>query len=270
MMVGNNGFIERILRAQVYAGETDPSGKAPRLSKAIGNDLFLKREDMQPVFSFKLRGAFNKIAQLSPEARAAGWLRHRRVIMLRARLCGGLTDVMQRYLCLNPRLLLRLKRCELGGPRLRTNFDDQGGSSCFAEEHDLVFVHPFDDMDVIAGQGTVGVELVRQLDGNVDAVFVCVGGGLIAGISSYVKTLLPDTLVIGVEPADSPTLQQALLAGEPVDLEHVGLFADGASVKRIGDNTFALAKEYVDDVCLVDTDETCAAIKDVSRKHERF
>ncbi len=263
-------LLKRILRAQVYAvAKQTPVEKAPRLSKAIGNDLFLKREDMQPVFSFKLRGAFNKIAQLSPESRAGGVVaasagNHAQGVAMAAAHFGCEATIFMPES--TPSIKVEAVR-ELGGTaRLEgQNFDAaKAAALAFAEEHSLAFVHPFDDMDVIAGQGTVGIELLRQLDGNVDAVFVCVGGGgLIAGISSYVKTLLPETMVIGVEPADAPTLQQALLAGEPVDLEHVGLFADGASVKRIGDNTFALAKEYVDDVCLVDTDETCAAIKDM-------
>jgi threonine dehydratase len=145
------------------------------------------------------------------------------------------------------------------------SFDEANDAAiAHAASESLAFVHPFDDWDVIAGQGTVGVEIVRQLDGQLDAVFVCVGGGgLVAGVSAYVKALFPHVKVIGVEPRDAPTLYMAMEKGEPVDLEHVGLFADGVGVKRIGEHTFAVAREHVDEVCLVDTDEICAAIKDV-------
>jgi threonine dehydratase len=263
-------LLKRILTAQVYAvAKQTPVEKAPLLSKNLDNEVFLKREDMQPVFSFKLRGAFNKIAQLSSEARDAGVVaasagNHAQGVAMAAAHFGCEATIFMP--ASTPSIKVDSVRALGGTARLvGQSFDDAKAAALeFAQEHSLAFVHPFDDIDVIAGQGTVGMELVRQLDGNVDAVFVCVGGGgLIAGVSAYVKTLLPDTMVIGVEPEDSPTLHQALLAGEPVELEHVGLFADGASVKRIGDITFKIAKDNVDEVCLVDTDEICAAIKDM-------
>ena len=192
-------MLKRILRAQVYSvAKQTPVEKAPRLSKSIGNDLFLKREDMQPVFSFKLRGAFNKIAQLSPEARNGGVVaasagNHAQGVAMAAAHFGCEATIFMPES--TPSIKVEAVR-DLGGTaRLEgQNFDAaKAAALAFAEEKSLAFVHPFDDMDVIAGQGTVGMELLRQLDGNVDAIFVCVGGGgLIAGISSYVKTLMPD------------------------------------------------------------------------------
>lgn len=263
-------LIKQILRAQVYAiAKQTPLEKAAILSRSLANEILLKREDMQPVFSFKLRGAFNKIANLPAADRARGVVaasagNHAQGVALAAQHFGcGCTIFMPEA---TPSIKVDSVR-SLGGitQLVGANFDEASAEAvAFAAENDLAFVHPFDDYDVIAGQGTVGVEILRQVIGPLDAVFVSVGGGgLIAGVSAYVKTLHPNTRVIGVEPDDAPTLHQALLAEEPVELTHVGLFADGASVKRIGEKTFKLAQEHVDHVCLVSTDEICAAIKDM-------
>ena len=263
-------LVKRILTAQVYAvAKYTPLELAPRLSKTLGNHIYLKREDLQPVFSFKLRGAFNKIARLSPEERSKGVVaasagNHAQGVAVAASHFGCKATIFMPVP--TPTIKVEAVR-ELGAniELVGANFDAANQAAlAYAESESLAFVPPFDDIDVIAGQGTVGVEIVRQLDGQLDAVFVCVGGGgLVAGVSAYVKALFPGVKVIGVEPRDAPTLHAALEAGEPVSLDHVGLFADGVGVKRIGDHTFEIARECVDEVCLVDTDEICAAIKDV-------
>ena len=263
-------LVKRILTAQVYSvAKETPLEKAPRLSMATGNEVFLKREDLQPVFSFKVRGAFNKIARLKREERVRGVVaasagNHAQGVALAASHFGCEATIFMP--AITPTIKVDAVR-RLGATiRLVGSTFDETSSAAkdFAQESGLAFVHPFDDLDIIAGQGTVGMEIVRQLDGELGAVFVCVGGGgLIAGVSSYIKSLFPQVKVIGVEPHDAPTLHAALEAGHPVDLEHVGLFADGASVRRIGDETFRIAQETVDSVCLVDTDEICAAIKDM-------
>jgi threonine dehydratase len=263
-------YLERILKAQVYdvAIET-PLDAAPRLSARLGNRILLKREDLQPVFSFKLRGAYNKLAQLTAAERAAGVIcssagNHGQGVALAGRTMGVRAVVVMPTT--TPTIKSEAVRA-LGGEVVLhgITYDD-----AYARAQELVaaerltFVHPFDDPDVIAGQGTIGMEILRQHHGTPDAIFVPVGGGgLISGIALYVKALYPSIRIIGVEPEESPTLHTALQAGQPVTLERVGIFVDGVAVRRIGAETFRICRELVDEVVLVSNDEVCAGIRDV-------
>jgi len=263
-------YIERILKARVYdVAIESPLEHAPRLSRRIGNEVALKREDLQPVFSFKLRGAYNKIANLSQSAAARGVIcasagNHAQGVALAAQRRGIKAVVVMPVT--TPQIKVQ-SVIDLGGETVLHG--DDYDAACehaleLARERGLVFVHPFDDADVIAGQGTVAVEVLRQTGGELDAIFVPVGGGgLIGGIAVYVKYLYPRIKVIGVEPVDSAAMHESLRAGKRVALERVGLFADGVAVRRVGEEPFALAREFVDEIVLVDTDETCAAIQDI-------
>lgn len=263
-------YIEKILTARVYdiADET-PLDHARMLSKRLGNRVMMKREDLQPVFSFKLRGAYNKIYRLTDAQKEKGVIaasagNHAQGVALAASCLGvDATIVMPET---TPEIKVKSVRA-LGGKVVLIGdsySDAQAHADGLAAESGLTFVHPFDDPDVIAGQGTIGVEIARQHPDKIEAVFVPVGGGgLIAGVSAYLKYLRPDIRIIGVEPEDTPTLHSALAAGERVVLEQVGLFADGVAVKQIGKHTFEVAEELVDEVVLVTTDEICAAIKDI-------
>ena len=263
-------YIERILKSRVYdvARET-PLEAARLLSARLGNAVFLKREDLQPVFSFKIRGAYNKIAGLSPEERARGVItasagNHAQGVALSARRLGI------RALIVMPETTPAIKVAavrRLGGEAVL-----HGGAYDEAYEHaaqiawreGMTFVHPYDDPEVIAGQGTVAMEILRQHPGPLHAIFVPVGGGgLIAGIAAYVKTFWPEVKVIGVEPDDAPSLERALAAGKRVVLESVGIFADGVAVRQVGEEPFRVCREAVDEVLLVTGDEICAAIKDI-------
>jgi threonine dehydratase len=263
-------YIERILRARVYdvARET-PLTRADGLSKRLGNEVLLKREDLQPVFSFKLRGAYNKLVHLGGEALGRGVIaasagNHAQGVALGAgRLGVQATIVMPRT---TPPIKVRAVR-NLGAKAvLHGDSYDEAYAHALAlvEEHGFTFIHPFDDPEVIAGQGTIGMEILRQHPHPLHAVFVPVGGGgLIAGVAAYIKYVRPDVKVIGVEPEDAPTLERAMAAGRRVDLDEVGLFADGVAVRIIGKETFRVARRLVDQVVLVSTDEICAAIKDI-------
>ncbi|TVQ69204.1 MAG: threonine ammonia-lyase, biosynthetic [Oceanospirillales bacterium] len=263
-------YIKKILEARVYdvAIET-PLDEAPALSARLGNRILLKREDLQPVFSFKLRGAYNRMAQLSDAEKAAGVItasagNHAQGVAMSAKAMGiKATVVMPKT---TPDIKVSSVRARGGHVVLHGDtFDEaQAHARRLVEEKGMTYIPPFDDPDVIAGQGTIAMELLRQHGGNIDAVFVCVGGGgLIAGIAVYIKYLRPETRIIGVEPEDAACLKAALEAGEPVTLSQVGLFADGVAVARVGDHTFELAKQFVDEVITVTTDEICAAIKDI-------
>jgi len=266
----DDDYLERILTARVYdvALET-PLELAPRLSARMGNKLLLKREDLQPVFSFKIRGAYNKIARLAPEIRARGVVaasagNHAQGVALAARRFGC------RAVIVMPTVTPRIKRdavAALGGDVLLHGDTFQEAAAharALATAQQLAFIHPYDDPDVIAGQGTIAVEILRQHREPIHAVFVAIGGGgLASGVSLYVKRLYPEVRVIGVEAADAPSMYAALAAGAPVDLPDVGRFADGAAVKRVGDETFRICNELLDEVVLVDSDAICAAIKDV-------
>ncbi|HUX74316.1 MAG TPA: threonine ammonia-lyase, biosynthetic [Steroidobacteraceae bacterium] len=264
-------YLERILKAKVYdVAIESPLENAPRLSKRLRNRVFFKREDLQPVFSFKIRGAYNKIAQLSPIVAARGVIcasagNHAQGVAFGARTRGIKAVIVM------PLTTAEIKVCavaDLGGEIVLHGEDyDQAFDHAveLARERGLVFVHPFDDPDVIAGQGTVAMEILRQRHGDeIDAIFVPIGGGgLIAGIAAYAKTLYPRIRIIGVEPEDSAGMYESLRAGERVTLDRVGIFADGAAVRRVGEETFRLAKQYVDEVVLVTTDQICAAIQDI-------
>jgi threonine dehydratase len=263
-------YIERILRARVYDVATEtPLTPAKLLSKRLGNQVWLKREDLQPVFSFKLRGAYNKLKHLSAEARAHGVIaasagNHAQgVSMGAARLGCDATIVMPRT---TP--AIKVDAVRGWGAKAVLHGDSFDEANAYAQgltaERGLTFLHPFDDPDVIAGQGTIGMEILRQHPEPPAAIFVPVGGGgLIAGVAAYVKYVHPQVRIIGVEPEDAPTLHAAMAAGRRVVLDEVGLFADGVAVRQIGEETFRIARESVDDVVLVSTDAICAAIKDI-------
>ncbi len=263
-------YITRILTAKVYAVAIEtPLQPAAKLSARLGNDICLKREDQQPVFSFKLRGAYNKIVNLSRDERSRGVIcasagNHAQGVALAARKLGCEATIVMPIT--TPEIKVEAVRA-LGGTVVLEGitYDEASArAKALATEEGLVLVPAFDDADVIAGQGTIAVEIARQCVGVPDAIFVPVGGGgLIAGISVYIKHLYPNTKIIGVEPLESASMHAALAAGEPVTLERVGTFADGVSVRRVGDVPFALCKQYVDEVVLVTTDEICAAIKDI-------
>jgi threonine dehydratase len=263
-------YIEKILRSQVYdvARET-PLDEAPRLSRRLGQRVLLKREDLQSIFSFKLRGAYNKIAGLSPEAAEAGVIaasagNHAQGVALAAARRGlKAVIVMPRT---TPEIKVESVR-ELGAEVVLhgDSYDDAYAHSLkLADDGHLTYVHPYDDPDVIAGQGTIGVEILRQCSGPLDAIYLPVGGGgLAAGVAAYVKFLRPDVRIVAVEPEGAACLDAAMRAGKPVELPEVDIFADGAAVKKIGSETFRVLQDRVDAVVTVNTDEICAAIMDV-------
>ena len=266
----SDGYLERILRAPVYdvARET-PLDSAPRLSASLGNTVLIKREDLQPVFSFKLRGAYSKMCALADDERARGVIaasagNHAQGVALSAQRLGvDARIVMPRT---TPTIKVEAVRA-LGAEAILVG-DGYDEAYAYARElsaqHGYTFIHAYDDPDVIAGQGTVAMEIFRQRRGTIDCIFVPVGGGgLVAGIGTYARHVQPTTRIIGVEPNDAACLSAACEAGHPVALDHVGLFADGVAVRQIGDETFRLAKDCVDEVVVVDTDEICAAIKDL-------
>jgi len=266
----NKSLIERILTARVYdvAIET-PLDKARNLSTRLNNHVFLKREDLQPVFSFKLRGAFNRMFQLTQEERDRGVVtasagNHAQGVALSGTKLGIKTTIVMPKI--TPEIKVRAVQAFGGNAVLHgSNYDEAYAySQELVKKQGMTFIHPFDDLSVIAGQGTIGMELTRQHPDTIDALFICVGGGgLLAGVGSYIKYLYPNTKIIGVEHEEAPTLYTAMKAGKRVELEQVGTFADGAAVKLIGEKTFEIAQNIVDDVILVSTDETCAALKDV-------
>jgi threonine dehydratase len=263
-------YVERILKARVYdVAIESPLDRMPRLSARVGCEVLLKREDLQPVFTFKLRGAYNKIANLSETAARRGVIcasagNHAQGVALAARRRGIPAVIVMPVT--TPAIKVQ-GVVALGGEVV---LHGEGFDAAYdhalklAAERQLVFVHPFDDPDVIAGQGTIGMEILRQAPGDLDAMFVPVGGGgLIAGVAAYIKYLSPRTRIIGVEPEDAAAMHESLRQRKRVTLDHVGLFADGVAVKRVGEECFELAKKYVDEVVLVGTDEICAAIQDV-------
>jgi threonine dehydratase len=263
-------YIEKILKARVYdVAIESPLDAAARLSRRLGNEVLLKREDLQPVFSFKLRGAYNRIAHLGEAAASRGVVcasagNHAQGVALAARR----RSIPAVIVMPETTPLIKVQAViDLGGEVLLHGDDYDAAlerALTLARERNLVFVHPFDDPDVIAGQGTVAVEILRQSGGKLDAIFVPVGGGgLLAGIAVYVKYLYPGVKIIGVEPRDAASMYESLRAGRRVTLEHVGIFADGVAVRRVGEETFALCRGAVDEILLTDTDEICAAIQDV-------
>jgi threonine dehydratase len=268
--MSSSGYLERILRARVYdvAIET-PLDFAPRLSARLGQRVWIKREDLQPVFSFKLRGAYNKLVQLTAAERARGVLaasagNHAQGVALAAQRLG-IRAVIVMPTTTPPIKVDAVRSWGAESVLVGDSYDEAYAHAMQLQASEgYCFVHPYDDPDVIAGQGTVGMEILRQHRGPIDAIFVPVGGGgLLAGVISYVKHVHPEIKVIGVEPDDAACLRAALDAGERVTLRQVGIFADGVAVRQIGEEPFRLVRDLVDDVIVVDTDAICAAIKDI-------
>ncbi len=266
----HNNYLEKILTAQVYdVAIESPLELAPLLSRRLDNRLLLKREDMQAVFSFKLRGAYNKMAHMGHEERERGVIaasagNHAQGVALAAHRLGCTTVIVMPVT--TPRI--KIDAVQRLGARVILQGDSYDEAQAHAEhvatQQSLTFVHPYDDPEVIAGQGTVGMEILRQCNPPPQAIFVPVGGGgLIAGIAAYVKRLRPQIKIIGVEPVDADAMSRSLCQGQRVRLQQVGLFADGVAVKSVGVETFRLCQELVDDMVVVDTDAICAAIKDV-------
>jgi threonine dehydratase len=263
-------YLVQILTARVYdVAQETPLEVAPNLSARLNNKLLLKREDMQPVFSFKLRGAYNKMAQLSPDLLKKGVIaasagNHAQGVALGAKKLG--TEAIIVMPVTTPQV--KVNAVKARGAHVVLHGDSYDDACAYArqleQEKGLTFIHPFDDPYVIAGQGTIGMEIMRQYQQPIQAIFVAIGGGgLIAGIAAYIKRLRPEIKIIGVEPVDANAMYLSLQAGHRVKLSQVGLFADGVAVKQVGEETFRLCQEYVDDIILVSTDDICAAIKDV-------
>ncbi|SUX54146.1 threonine ammonia-lyase, biosynthetic [Chromobacterium vaccinii] len=269
-MSNKQDYLERILTSRVYdvAVET-PLELAPNLSRRYRNNILLKREDLQPVFSFKLRGAYNKMAKLTPEQRARGVItasagNHAQGVALSASKLGCEAVIVMPVT--TPQIKIdavkqRGGQVVLSGDSFNEAFQH---AVKLAEESGRTYIPPFDDPDVIAGQGTVGMEILRQHPDDLNAVFVAIGGGgLAAGVASFIKRLKPEIKIIGVQPVDSDAMRQSIEKGERVELKDVGLFADGVAVKLVGEETFRICRELLDEIILVDSDAICAAIKDI-------
>lgn len=266
----NEPYVKKILDARIYdlVVET-PLDHARQLSVRLNNQVLLKREDLQPVFSFKLRGAYNKLLQLTEEELARGVIaasagNHAQGLAMAARRLGiKATIVMPRT---TPQIKVDAVRVSGGKVVLHGDAYDDASDHAqkLVSDKGMVYVHPFDDPDVIAGQGTIGMEILRQHSGHLDAIFIPVGGGgLCAGVAAYVKYVRPDVKIYAVEAEDSACLAAALKANRRVRLPQVGIFADGTAVAQIGKETFRILRETVDGVITVTTDEICAAIKDI-------
>lgn len=263
-------YLEKIQNSRVYdVARITPLEIQSNLSKRIHNKVLLKREDMQPVFSFKIRGAYNKMAHLSPEALAKGVIaasagNHAQGVALSAQ------KLQCRAVIVMPTTTPQIKidAVKSRGAEVVLHGDSYSDAYAYSLELEkkqgLTFVHPYDDPDVIAGQGTIAMEILNAYPAPIHAIFCCVGGGgLLAGIAAYVKAVRPEIKVIGVEAKDAEAMTESLKKGERVTLDQVGLFADGAAVKQVGANTFDLCRQYVDEMIIVDNDAICAAIKDV-------
>ena len=265
-----SSYREKIEHSHVYAvARHTPLDEMPNLSARAKNRVLLKREDMQPVFSFKLRGAYNKMANLSAEALAKGVIcasagNHAQGVALSAQKMGCRAVIVMPTT--TPAIKVNAVRSR--GAEVVLFGDSYSDAYAHALEIEgregLTFVHPYDDPDVIAGQGTIALEIVQDHPEPIASIFCCVGGGgLLAGIAAYIKAVRPEIKVIGVEAQDAEAMTESLKCGHRVMLEQVGLFADGAAVKQVGEHTFALVQQYVDEMIVVDNDEICAAIKDV-------
>ena len=265
-----NDYLNKIQNSRVYdVAKITPLELQPNLSKRIQNNVFLKREDMQPVFSFKLRGAYNKMAQLPAATLAKGVIaasagNHAQGVALSAQKLGCRAVIVMPTT--TPQI--KINAVKSRGAEVILFGDSYTDAYARAQELEktegLTFVHPYDDPDVIAGQGTIALEILNQHPGPIHAIFCCVGGGgLLAGVAAYIKALRPEIRVIGVEAKDAEAMTQSLKLGHRVMLDQVGLFADGAAVKQVGEHTFALCQQYVDEMIVVDNDAICAAIKDV-------
>ncbi len=265
-----NDYLNKIKNSRVYdVAKITPLELQPNLSKRIQNNVFLKREDMQPVFSFKLRGAYNKMAQLPAATLAKGVIaasagNHAQGVALSAQKLGCRAVIVMPTT--TPQI--KINAVKSRGAEVILFGDSYTDAYARAQELEktegLTFVHPYDDPDVIAGQGTIALEILNQHPGPIHAIFCCVGGGgLLAGVAAYIKAMRPEIRVIGVEAKDAEAMTQSLKLGHRVMLDQVGLFADGAAVKQVGEHTFALCQQYVDEMIVVDNDAICAAIKDV-------
>ncbi len=263
-------YIEKILRAKVYdVAEETPLDFAPMLSERLDNKVYLKREDLQPVFSFKLRGAYNKMATLSSQQIGLGVIaasagNHAQGVALAAKKLGI------KALIVMPKTTpeIKVKSVRARGAKIVLHGDSYDDAYAHAmelvAEKNMTFIHPYDDPEVIAGQGTIAMEILRQHNAGIHAIFIPVGGGgLLAGIAAYVKFVRPEIQIIAVEPDDADCLNQALKQGQRVILPQVGLFADGVAVRQVGAEPFRIAQQTVDQVITVSTDEICAAIKDI-------
>lgn len=263
-------YLEKIRNARVYdVAQVSPLDPAETLSTRLHNRVLLKREDLQPVFSFKLRGAYNKMVQLSEAQSERGAItasagNHAQGVALAGQKLGMKTIIVMPKT--TPEIKVRSVKRLGGEVILHGNTYDEASvyAHSLVEENGMSYIPPYDDAEVIAGQGTVGMEILDQHPGPIHAIFVPVGGGgLIAGIAAYTKQLRPEIRIIGVEPEDAPCMHAALAAGERVILDHVGIFADGVAVKQAGKEPFRIARETVDEIILCTTDEICAAIKDI-------
>ncbi|WP_425480895.1 threonine ammonia-lyase, biosynthetic [Pseudolysobacter antarcticus] len=263
-------YLTQILTARVYdVAQETALEHAPELSRRTGNRVLLKREDQQPVFSFKLRGAYNKMARLSAAQLKRGVIaasagNHAQGVALSAQKLGCHAIIVMPTTTPQIKIDAVLRRgaeVVLAGDSYSDAYEH---ALALAEKSGAVFVHPYDDPDVIAGQGTIGMEILRQQQGPLDAIFVAIGGGgLISGIAAYVKRVRPEVKIIGVQPNDSDAMAQSVRLGRRVKLAQVGLFADGVAVKQVGKETFRITRELVDEIITVDTDAICAALKDV-------
>ncbi len=270
VLIMPNDYLKKILQARVYdVAIESPLERSSGISEALNNQILLKREDLQPVFSFKLRGAYNKMAHLTPVELKRGVIcasagNHAQGVALAAEKLGCKAMIVMPTTTPD----IKIDAVKRRGATVVLHGDSYHEAGIhakkLAKEKHLTYVHPYDDPLVIAGQGTIGMEILRQYQHPIDAIFVPVGGGgLIAGIAAYIKALSPTTKIIGVEPVDSNAMTASLAAGKRVVLSHVNLFADGVAVKEVGEETFRLAQKLVDEMVLVTTDEICAAIKDI-------
>ena len=263
-------YLKKILNARVYdVAVESPLEYAPTLSQRMDNEIYLKREDVQSVFSFKLRGAYNKMAHLSPAQLKYGVIcasagNHAQGVALSAARLGCRAVIVMPTT--TPQVKIDAVKARGGEVVLfgESYTDAYHHALTLEKKQKLTFVHPFDDPDVIAGQGTIGMEILRQHQGPIHAIFAAIGGGgLISGVAAYVKAVRPDIKIIGVQSTDSDAMARSIKAGRRVALPDVGLFCDGTAVKLVGEETFRLTKKYVDDIIVVDTDAVCAALKDV-------
>jgi threonine dehydratase len=263
-------YLQKILTARVYdVAIESPLDLAPSLSERMGNKIYFKREDMQSVFSFKLRGAYNKMANLPSAQLKRGVIcasagNHAQGVALSATRLGCRAVIVMPTT--TPPVKIDAVKARGGEVVLHGESYSDAYQHALALEKKLklTFVHPFDDPDVIAGQGTIAMEILRQHSGPIDVIFAAIGGGgLISGIAAYVKAVRPEIKVIGVQTTDSDAMARSIKAGRRVTLTDVGLFSDGTAVKLVGEETFRLTKKYVDEIITVDTDAVCAAIKDV-------
>lgn len=263
-------YLQRILLARVYDVAYDtPLDYAANLSRRLKHDVWLKREDQQPIFSFKIRGAYNKMSRISPSVLKRGVVaasagNHAQGVAMAGKTLGCPVTIFMPIT--SPEI--KVKSVKSFGAKVKLVGDSYAEASAAADVYrkrkNLRLISPYDDADIIAGNGTIGLEIMRSAKGKLDAIFVPVGGGgLIAGIATYVKSVSNSVKVIGVEPMDSNAMTQSLNAGKRIALKEVGIFADGVAVKLVGKECFRLVQKYVDDIVQVDTDETCAAIKDI-------